>query len=305
MNKEKIGRRIKSIRRGQGLTMVLFSEKIDGVKSGVISNWENGKQVPNKERLKKIAEIGNVTVPYLLYGEIREVITDMTDEFFVRKARLSLLDRQEIIDENDQKYLTERATFFYRKFSEDNPENIDRLMTWGEKNEYDSEFYSYMINDFERELNQIYALYEGEFATMPAKFKKISAILQENFIDAKSVEDFIIKIFNEIKDEKLSSGYKEALYLDTLEFFTRLFHGCFQHYEYHRKPKIYDAIGSAIISGSVNITYNIDLASFANWHKLTDNRKEKLHAQLTNMSEMMINHELNDQKMTEANIKED
>ena len=34
-----------------------FGEKIDKespVKSGVVSNWENGKQLPNKKRLKNI-----------------------------------------------------------------------------------------------------------------------------------------------------------------------------------------------------------------------------------------------------------
>ena len=45
--------------------MTKFGETIDKekpVKSGVVSNWENGKQLPNNERSKKIAELGNMTL---------------------------------------------------------------------------------------------------------------------------------------------------------------------------------------------------------------------------------------------------
>lgn len=71
MDKTKIGKRIKQIRLELGLSMTKFGEKIDNnnpVKSGVISNWENGKQIPNKERIKKISTLGNISVNELLYG---------------------------------------------------------------------------------------------------------------------------------------------------------------------------------------------------------------------------------------------
>lgn len=52
MDKIEISNRIKNIRNSLGLTMEFFEEKIDNenpVKSGVVSNWENGKQLPNKK----------------------------------------------------------------------------------------------------------------------------------------------------------------------------------------------------------------------------------------------------------------
>lgn len=72
INKKEVAKRIKSIRLEKGITMVEYGKIIDPnkpVKTGVISNWENGKQLPNKNRLIKIAEIGNITIDELLYGK--------------------------------------------------------------------------------------------------------------------------------------------------------------------------------------------------------------------------------------------
>lgn len=97
MDKNEIGKRIKEIRINLGLSMTKFGIKIDEknpVKSGVISNWENGKQLPNKERTKKIAELGNITLNELLYGfkitydEIkREINTPYLKQLFKDKLQ--------------------------------------------------------------------------------------------------------------------------------------------------------------------------------------------------------------------------
>ncbi|TDM13323.1 helix-turn-helix domain-containing protein [Macrococcus bovicus] len=71
MDKKEVGKSIRTIRENLGLTMAQFGEKIDGVKSGVVSNWENGKQLPNKKRLKIIADIGGISVEDLLYSNER------------------------------------------------------------------------------------------------------------------------------------------------------------------------------------------------------------------------------------------
>lgn len=51
---EVIGNRIKRIRKRLGLTMEEFASKIDNkAKSGTVSNWETGKNLPNNARQKK------------------------------------------------------------------------------------------------------------------------------------------------------------------------------------------------------------------------------------------------------------
>lgn len=64
-----IGSRIKRIRKNLGLSMEEFGKLFSPKASkGVVSNWENGYNKPNNERLKKIAELGNVSIDYLLHG---------------------------------------------------------------------------------------------------------------------------------------------------------------------------------------------------------------------------------------------
>lgn len=71
---KQVGQRIKEIRLRIGASMTEFGKIIDGydpngkIRSGTVSNWETGKNLPNNDRLKKIAEIGNVDVSFLLTG---------------------------------------------------------------------------------------------------------------------------------------------------------------------------------------------------------------------------------------------
>jgi len=82
------GERIKEIRMDLGLTMEEFAKRIDDkAKSGTVSNWETGKNLPNNNRLKKIAELGNVDISYLL-GDAK-----MADISFYKQKNKFLLDR--------------------------------------------------------------------------------------------------------------------------------------------------------------------------------------------------------------------
>lgn len=69
----KIGERIRSIRNEHGLSMEEFGKLFSPPASkGVVSNWENDYNLPNNARLAKIATLGNISVPYLLYGGLIE-----------------------------------------------------------------------------------------------------------------------------------------------------------------------------------------------------------------------------------------
>lgn len=70
-----IGDRIRTIRQSLGKTTDEFGKYFNPPASkGTISKWENGKYLPNNERLVKIAEIGETSVEYLLKGkEIRDL----------------------------------------------------------------------------------------------------------------------------------------------------------------------------------------------------------------------------------------
>lgn len=75
-NKKLLGKRIKYIRENMGLTMEEFIEKIDGSsgkgRSGTVNNWESGQNLPNKKRLKRIAEMGGVDIGFLQGNSLTE-----------------------------------------------------------------------------------------------------------------------------------------------------------------------------------------------------------------------------------------
>lgn len=52
----------------RGITAYRVS-KDTGITQTLLSNWKNGKSVPNMHNLKKIADYFNVTIDYLLEGE--------------------------------------------------------------------------------------------------------------------------------------------------------------------------------------------------------------------------------------------
>ena len=67
IDKKAVGARIRAIRLDRGMTMVELGELLSAPQ-GAVSNWERGENLPNKHRLKKIAEFANISVQDLLHG---------------------------------------------------------------------------------------------------------------------------------------------------------------------------------------------------------------------------------------------
>lgn len=101
VNKSTVASNIRRVRQELGLSMDEFASRIDDrAKSGTVSNWETGKNLPNNERLKKIADLGNITIDELLYGSkedyVHQVIADYAaakgDTVDLMAEKLILLD---------------------------------------------------------------------------------------------------------------------------------------------------------------------------------------------------------------------
>ena len=75
IDKIKVGERIFNIRNNLNLTLEQFG-KIDNLNASksIVLRWENGTSLPNRSRLEIIAKKGNMTVPELLYGDVKEFI---------------------------------------------------------------------------------------------------------------------------------------------------------------------------------------------------------------------------------------
>lgn len=84
-----VGRRIKNYRKGKGLTMVELGKLIDAPQSA-ISNWEQGDNLPNPERLLKLSKVFNVSVNEILYGPQDEYITRLLREAILKNHHIEL-----------------------------------------------------------------------------------------------------------------------------------------------------------------------------------------------------------------------
>jgi len=80
LNKQDIAQRIKKIRVDRNETMEQFAEKIESGKSNV-SKWERGKNIPNEITLRKIADLGSISVEELKYGSEKDYINDIIFDY--------------------------------------------------------------------------------------------------------------------------------------------------------------------------------------------------------------------------------
>ena len=62
-----VGQRIKDIRLEKGMSMEEFGKRFNTSKA-TVNNWEKGRNLPNKENLKIIADLAGMTVQKLLEG---------------------------------------------------------------------------------------------------------------------------------------------------------------------------------------------------------------------------------------------
>ncbi|WP_454922784.1 helix-turn-helix domain-containing protein [Abiotrophia defectiva] len=81
VNNTEVGTRIKRIRLSKGMTLEEFG-KLFGASKGSVQGWESGRNLPNPERLKSIAKVGDTTVEELLHGN---------KEQFIRQTAIELI----------------------------------------------------------------------------------------------------------------------------------------------------------------------------------------------------------------------
>ena len=75
-----LGQKIRAIRLGRGETLEQFGEKVGYHKSNV-SRWERDVNCPLDAQLKKIVELGNMTVEELLEEKSTEARLEKLEEY--------------------------------------------------------------------------------------------------------------------------------------------------------------------------------------------------------------------------------
>lgn len=132
-----IGQRIKNIRAVLKMDQKTFSSKINSTVSA-LSNWENGRNKPNDIALEAIAELGEVSVNYLLTGEqdsktrLKQEITSLSsqlDEDEKEVARITTLLNRLKKDSSRESNEDQQDTSLFEFTSMVNPPNpADELL---------------------------------------------------------------------------------------------------------------------------------------------------------------------------------
>ena len=93
MDQKKIGKFLKELRKGKGITQEEFAEMLN-VSGRTVSRWETGTNMPDISLLVDIAEIFDVSIPEIINGERKSEIMEKE----VKETVLSLSDYAEAIN---------------------------------------------------------------------------------------------------------------------------------------------------------------------------------------------------------------
>lgn len=95
-----VGKRIRSIRGDY--TLEEFGFLANRTSKAAVFNWESGKSLPNKERLKIIAVLGRTTTEWILFGDLPNFIQTLfsvTSEPYPKiKAQYTALGHRKVFE---------------------------------------------------------------------------------------------------------------------------------------------------------------------------------------------------------------
>lgn len=215
IDKNKLGNRIFKIRSNMNLTLDEFGKIINASKSS-ISEWEKGKNIPNRSRLEIIAKKGNITVNELLYGSPKEFLYNNIDILFSNldnntgffKNILNILDRGAIILELSETLDINNLTNVEKQFKK----VIDDYFLDIKSN--NENMIRYIKNNYELAVDIYNILYGGGFFNSLTTHT-FNRYLNERNIDTPTDED--LKDYND---------------LETLDDFLNAFNDSFINYKF-------------------------------------------------------------------------
>ena len=183
-----MGRSIKNIRITNGLTMEELGARLKTSKASV-NNWEKGVNLPNKQRLKKIAELGGITVNELLYGDMKNFISSYFDKkIFEYKEKYEDSFYGSML--NDSEYIQSvKKDFLYK-------------VQFYELNHADTEALNKLIDE------SIYAVMRGEEYTNEGAFALAKNRLHDT---VQQLEEFFHEVVREDGKNRITPNIKNGL----------------------------------------------------------------------------------------------
>lgn len=151
VDKRKVGERIFKIRNTLNLTLEQFGkiDKLSAAKS-IVLRWENGTSIPNRGRLEIIAKKGNISVDELLYGDIKEFVTNNFGEFLKEVTKPEYINDR--FTKND---LVNLRTLFFEKYNSVEDKGFDISYILGVFRESYNEYLESRISSINKNLKII------------------------------------------------------------------------------------------------------------------------------------------------------
>lgn len=182
-NKKEIGHRIKGIRMNKGMTLEEFGKLFGASKSSVLG-WERGDNIPNPERLKKIAEIGGVDLDFLLNGNVFDSLKKGNEELidFVKTLKQWKNLEKEELDE------ISKFDEALKQSLEQNENNINNL----------SNLYDGYMSDIQDNINSIV-----DYQKSNIDYRKKTLGICKNLLHQINALDKIVRYITLLKNDTI------------------------------------------------------------------------------------------------------
>lgn len=184
---KEVGKRIRQIRGDYTLEELGFLA--DRTSKAAVYNWENGKSLPNKERLKVIAVLGRTTVQWILFGDFSDYVQTLftvgSSPYSDIKRTHAVMDKKELFD------LYESAPEELRQSI------IERVIEEGKQKNW-SYSDAYQIAEYFLTVADNVLVNERNIKITPAISKFISEIERQNLTD-KEVDSLFETVRLQIK----------------------------------------------------------------------------------------------------------
>lgn len=214
IDKHSVGLRIKNIRLKLTDTLEQFGKRFNADKSNIL-RWEQGKTLPNKQRLSFIAKLGALTLNELLYGSINEFLENNIEELIKESDypidltgnKSNEKFKREVID-----YVLLKLNEYSSYQQDENPlENIDFFSS--KSSAFVSE---YIYNDTDT-LLELFSQYNRETGEVLEKFPTKEDIdrfdISSETLEKLNTVDNLISYLTCIDEEGITENYLMLKYL--------------------------------------------------------------------------------------------
>lgn len=211
INNKLVGNRIKKIRSEKGMSQEEFGLLIKNAHKSLVSKWEKGQSLPNNDRLKRIAEIGETTVDFILYGSLddyarnllKELEKELHEDDSINKGTISL-----IVNDVENRLFPK-----YLRHSFKDQESLDKAF-----NEYKKDAIELWLNQENLDIEILARLDRQSSDDINDNLKYFYSDFYKNEDNSIDSEEKISERSNEfIKRLQKFDNYKRA-YIDSLRF---------------------------------------------------------------------------------------